>query len=159
MNEELHTVNQELQTKLDEFTRTNNDIKNLLDSTDIATLFLDNSLCVRRFTSETSKVTHLIPGDVGGRSPISPRRCSTLNSLTTRARSCRRWSEWKDRFPPRRELVRGAHLPYRTLENVIDGLVITFVTSPFPRSWRRSCAPRKPSCATDCIRRSERIGR
>jgi len=65
MNEELHTVNQELQTRLNEFTRTSNDIKNLLDSTDIATLFLDNNLCVRRFTSETSRVTQLIPGDVG----------------------------------------------------------------------------------------------
>jgi len=45
--------------------RTNNDMKNLLDSTDIATLFLDNNLCVRRFTSQTSKVTRLIPGDAG----------------------------------------------------------------------------------------------
>ncbi|MFH1012942.1 MAG: PAS domain S-box protein, partial [Thermoplasmatota archaeon] len=49
--------NVDMQTKLDELSRTNNDMKNLLDSTDIATLFLDNSLSVRRFTSETSKIT------------------------------------------------------------------------------------------------------
>ena len=65
MNEELQTVNQELQAKLDELSHTNNDMKNLLDSTDIATLFLDNNLRVRRFTSETSKITKLIPADVG----------------------------------------------------------------------------------------------
>ena len=61
MNEELHTVNQELQTNLDELARTNNDMKNLSDSTDIATLFLDNSLCVRRFTSQTGKITQIDP--------------------------------------------------------------------------------------------------
>ncbi len=55
LNEELQTVNYELQTKLDELSRVNNDMKNLLESTDIATLFLDNALCVRLFT-ETPEV-------------------------------------------------------------------------------------------------------
>jgi two-component system CheB/CheR fusion protein len=65
MNEELQTVNHELQAKVDELSRTSNDMKNLLDSTDIATLFLDDALLVRRFTPQTASIIKLIPGDVG----------------------------------------------------------------------------------------------
>ena len=65
LNEELQTVNAELQAKVDELSRANNDMKNLLNSTDIATLFLDNDLSVRRFTTEATKIIKLIPGDVG----------------------------------------------------------------------------------------------
>ena len=65
MNEELQTVNNELQAKVDELSRTANDMKNLLDSTDIAILFLDASLNVRRFTTKTSQIIKLIPGDMG----------------------------------------------------------------------------------------------
>ena len=65
LNEELQTVNTELQAKVDELSRANNDMKNLLNSTDIATLFLDNDLNVRRFTPQATKIIKLIPGDVG----------------------------------------------------------------------------------------------
>ena len=65
LNEELQTVNTELQAKVDELSRSNNDMKNLLNSTDIATLFLDNDLNVRRFTTQATKIIKLIPGDVG----------------------------------------------------------------------------------------------
>ena len=65
LNEELQTVNAELQAKVDELSRASNDMKNLLDSTDIATLFLDNDLNVRRFTPQATKIIKLIPGDVG----------------------------------------------------------------------------------------------
>ena len=65
MNEELQTLNNELQANVDDLSRTQNDLKNLLESTDIATLFLDNALRVRRFSSQTAKVTQLIAGDVG----------------------------------------------------------------------------------------------
>jgi chemotaxis methyl-accepting protein methylase len=128
MNEELHTMNRQLQIGMDEISRTNNDMKNLLDSTDIATLFLDNDLTVRRFTSETGKVSRLIPGDVGR--PITDIASAllypelpddareVLRSLTTREREIATADgHW---FSVR-------ILPYRTLDNVLDGVVVTFV--------------------------------
>jgi two-component system, chemotaxis family, CheB/CheR fusion protein len=56
LNEELQTVNAELQSKVDEWSATSNDMKNLLNSTDIATVFLDNRLHVRRFTSQATHI-------------------------------------------------------------------------------------------------------
>jgi len=128
MNEELHTVNQELQTRLDELSRTNNDMKNLLDSTDIATLFLDNSLCVRRFTSETSKITKLIPGDLGR--PITDIASVLLYpELADDAHQVlRTLVKVEKQIPTPDGNWYGAHiLAYRTLDNIIDGVVITFI--------------------------------
>ena len=65
MNEELQTVNGELQSRVDELSRVSSDMKNLLESTDIATLFLDNDLNVRRFTAQATTIIKLIPADVG----------------------------------------------------------------------------------------------
>ena len=65
LNEELQTVNAEQQSKMDELSRVNNDMKNLLNSTEIVTVFLDNELNVRRFTTGADKLFKLIPGDVG----------------------------------------------------------------------------------------------
>jgi two-component system CheB/CheR fusion protein len=128
MNEELHIVNQELQTRLDELSRTNNDMKNLLDSTDIATLFLDNSLCVRRFTSETSKITKLIPGDMGR--PITDIASALLYpELADDAHQVLRTLVKVERqIPlPDENWFAARILPYRTLDNMIDGVVITFM--------------------------------
>lgn len=128
MNEEMQTVNLELQTRLDELVRTNNDMKNLLDSTDIATLFLDNDLCVRRFTSETSKITQLIPTDVGR--PITDIASALLYAgLVQDARDVLRTLTKADRqiSMPDGNWFAVRILPYRTLENRIDGVVITFM--------------------------------
>jgi len=128
MNEELHTVNQELQTRMDELTCTNNDMKNLLDSTNIATLFLDNSLCVRRFTSETSKITKLIPGDVGR--PITDIASALLYpELADEAHQVLRTLIKVERQIPTPDgnWFEARILPYRTLDNMIDGVVITFM--------------------------------
>jgi len=65
MNEELQSLNTELQIKLEELSQTGNDMKNLLDSTNVATLFLDKELNVRRFTPQVTRIIKLIPGDVG----------------------------------------------------------------------------------------------
>ncbi len=127
MNEELHTVNHELQARLDELSHTNNDLKNLLDSTDIATLFLDDNLCVRRFTSETGKITKLIPGDVGR--PITD-IASTLiyPELAEDAHEVlRSLMKIEKQIPlPNGNWYTARIMPYRTFENMIDGVVITF---------------------------------
>lgn len=127
MNEEMQTVNQELQTRLEELSRTNNDMKNLLDSTNIATLFLDNTLHVRRFTSETSKITKLIPGDVGR--PITDIASALLYpDLVDDVHEVLRTLVKVDRqIPiPDGNWFAARILPYRTMDNRIDGVVITF---------------------------------
>jgi len=127
MNEELQTVNNELQANVDELSHTNNDMKNLLDSTDIATLFLDNNLRVRRFTAQTSKITQLIPADVGR--PITDIASALLYpQLADDAREVLRTLVKVDRqiLLPDGDWFGTRILPYRTLENMIDGVVITF---------------------------------
>lgn len=127
LNEELQTVNHELQAKVDELSRSNNDMKNLLNSTDIATLFLDGELRVRRFTPPTTRIIKLIPGDTGRRITDL---ASELNypNLAEDAREVLRTLIFKEKqvatWDGRWFSVRI--MPYRTLENVIDGVVITF---------------------------------
>jgi two-component system CheB/CheR fusion protein len=64
LNEELYTVNAELQSKVDDLSLVNGDMKNLLNSTDVATIFLDGELRIRRFTDQTTQIYKLIPSDV-----------------------------------------------------------------------------------------------
>jgi len=127
LNEELQTVNAELQAKVDELSRTSNDMKNLLDSTDIATLFLDNDLNVRRFTERATTIFKLIPGDLGRPiTDLSSRLCypelnddvrEVLRSLLASEKAVSTEDDaW---FTVR-------IMPYRTLDNRIDGVVITF---------------------------------
>jgi two-component system CheB/CheR fusion protein len=127
LNEELQTVNNELQAKVDELSRSNNDMKNLLNSTDIATLFLDKNLNVRRFTTQATKIIKLIPGDVGR--PITDLASELLYpELTTDAREVLRKLGFAEKpvntGDGRWFTVRI--MPYRTLDDRIDGVVITF---------------------------------
>jgi two-component system CheB/CheR fusion protein len=127
LNEELQTVNHELQSKVDELSRSNNDMKNLLNSTEIATLFLDGELRVRRFTTPTSRIIKLIPGDAGR--PISD-IASNLEAtdLADDAREVLRTLVFMEKEVATRDgrWFSVRILPYRTLENVIDGVVVTF---------------------------------
>ena len=127
LNEELQTVNAELQGKVDELSRSNNDMKNLLNSTDIATLFLDNDLKVRRFTTQATKIIKLIPGDIGR--PITDLGSDLLYpELTDDAREVLRKLGFSEKPIGTRDgrwfTVRI--MPYRTLDDRIDGVVITF---------------------------------
>lgn len=65
LNEELSTVNAELQCKVDELSHANDDMQNLLNSTNIANIFLDNKLHIKRYTEQAKQLVHLIPADVG----------------------------------------------------------------------------------------------
>jgi two-component system CheB/CheR fusion protein len=65
VNEELQTVNHELTVKIDELDRANSDLKNLYESTEIATIFLDRDLIIRSFTPAVTRIFNLIPGDRG----------------------------------------------------------------------------------------------
>ena len=129
VNEELHTVNIELQTKVVDLSRVNNDMNNLLAGTGIGTVFVDHQLRILRFTPAASAIINLIPGDVGrpvshvvsnliGYDSLAADVREVLNSLTPKAVDVQttngKWHTLRI-------------LPYRTLDNVIEGAVISFI--------------------------------
>jgi two-component system CheB/CheR fusion protein len=127
LNEELQTVNAELQSKVDDLSRASNDMKNLLDSTDIATLFLDKDLNVRRFTSPATKIIKLIPGDVGR--PITDLATDLrYPALAEDSRQVLRTLAFTEKQigTQGRRWYTVRIMPYRTADDRIDGVVITF---------------------------------
>lgn len=128
LNEELATVNSELQAKVADLSRSNNDMKNLLSGTGIGTVFVDHLLRILRFTPTISAVINLIETDVGR--PLDQIRSNlagydnlgvdiqdVLSSLIPKELEVQTHTgDWY--------LMRIR--PYRTLENVIEGCVITF---------------------------------
>ncbi len=125
--EELITINIDLQGKIEELANMQNDMKNLLDNINVGTIFLDGNLRIRRFSRESEKIYHLIDSDLGrllsdfksnlvDADLISDAR-SVLNTLIL----CERELETLDGnwFLMRIQ-------PYRTLDNIIDGVVMTF---------------------------------
>ncbi len=127
LNEELQTVNAELQFKIDDYSRVNNDMKNLLNSTDIATLFLDKNLNIRRFTFQATKLFKLIKSDVGRpltdlvSDLIYPEFAEDADEVLKTLIFKKKQTPTKDQ---RWFSIRI--MPYRTFEDRIDGLVITF---------------------------------
>jgi two-component system, chemotaxis family, CheB/CheR fusion protein len=128
MNEELQTINAELQTKLDDLALAQSDMSNLLNSIEIAIMFLDKDLNVRRYTDRATKIVNIRESDIGR--PFSDLTSNlqypdlhqdaaeTLRTLTFCEKQIRtnegRWFSVRI-------------IPYRRLDNVIDGVVITFV--------------------------------
>ena len=128
INEELSTVNAELQVKVADLARANNDMNNLLAGTSIGTVFVDHQLRILRFTPAASAIINLIPSDVGrpvshlvpnlvGYNTLVADVTSVLNTLVGKAVEV--------------QTIEGRYytlriLPYRTLENVIEGAVMTF---------------------------------
>jgi len=127
MNEELQTINNELQAKVDQLSRAESDMNNLLNSTEIATLFLDGSLRIRRFTTAATRLIKLIPGDVGR--PITDIAAELVYpELAADAGEVLRTLAFIAKEVP----ATGGRwftvkiMPYRTQDNRIDGVVITF---------------------------------
>ena len=129
VNEELSTVNIELQTKVVDLSQSNNDMNNLLAGTGVGTIFVDYHLHILHFTPAASTIINLIPSDIGrpiahiatnlvGYENLLSDTQSVLNSLIPKEvevqSSQGRWYTMRI-------------LPYRTLENVIEGAVITFM--------------------------------
>jgi two-component system CheB/CheR fusion protein len=126
-NEELVTVNAELQAKIELLASMQNDMKNLLDNINIGTIFLDQNLRIRRFTREAARVYRLVSSDVGR--PLADIKPDLADEdLLADARRV------LDTLTPYEREVRSLHgdwylariQPYRTLDNVIDGVVLTF---------------------------------
>jgi two-component system CheB/CheR fusion protein len=128
INEELNTINAELQSKNEELGRINNDIFNLLTSTEIATIFLDLDLQIRRYTPAIQRIYKFLPTDIGR--PIA----HIVSSLDYPNLIADIQQVLDDLVPKSTEVVAKDGTwylinikPYRTLERVIDGAVITFV--------------------------------
>ncbi|MEW5744384.1 MAG: CheR family methyltransferase [Nitrospirota bacterium] len=127
-NEELYTVNSEYQKKIDELTELNNDILNLLRNTSIGTVFLDNNLHIRKYTPAVSPVMNIMDMDIG-----RPVHHISHNF------SCDGFfddiGEVLRTLVPRQLEVQTKNqtwylikvIPYRTLENAVGGIVITFI--------------------------------
>ncbi len=128
LNEELTTVNTELQSKVEELAHANDDMQNLLNSTDVATLFLDTELKIKRYTEQAKNLIKLRPSDVG----------RPIQELATNLQSDHWVNDCRDVLKTlvskQQEVVSTEGvwymmriMPYRTAHNVIDGLVVTLV--------------------------------
>ena len=127
INEELTTVNQELKSNVEELSRSNSDLQNLMASTQIATVFLDRQMAIKRFTPGAQELFNLIATDVGR--PLSDITHKLEHpSLIEDAEGVLR-----DLRISEREVSSGGRwylgriLPYRTAADHIDGVVLTFV--------------------------------
>ncbi len=129
INEELSTVNTELQTKVADLSRANNDMNNLLAGTGIATIFVDHSLSILRFTPAAAHIINLIASDTGR--PIA----HIVSNLVDYSSLVADLHEVLKTLVPKEVEVLTIDsrsytlriLPYRTLDNVIEGAVITFI--------------------------------
>lgn len=156
-NEELTTVNTELQGKIAELSQANNDINNLLASTGIGIIFLDIDLCIKRFTPAMANIFNLLPSDMGR--PIGDITANiNYDGLHDDAKAV------LDTLA-RKEIEVGSTngkiysmciAPYRTVENIIDGVVLTFVNITEVKQLHRLTAVLKDS--NDAITLQSRHG-
>jgi two-component system CheB/CheR fusion protein len=128
LNEEVSTVNCQLREKIAELERINNDLDNLLTSTDIATIFLDRELRIKRFTPAVRRLMNVIATDVDRPLADFARRFTDRRLLQDAQQVLERLipAEVEIRTDDGRWFLRRV-LPYRTEDNRIDGVVITFI--------------------------------
>jgi two-component system CheB/CheR fusion protein len=128
VNEELQTVNSELHQKVTELDRSSGDLRNMFDSTQVATIFLDRALVIRSFTRAATDVFNLIPGDVGRPLGDIASRLDAhdldrdLRVVLSRERPVERRVTANDRTT--QYLMRL--LPYRALSLAVEGVLVTF---------------------------------
>jgi two-component system CheB/CheR fusion protein len=128
LNEELMTVNMEFRAKTEELTETNNDMANLLNSSDIATIFLNHNLEIKRFTNRATKIVNLIQSDIG-------RSITHISSNLKYDALVHDVQEVLEQLKVKETQVEAKNgqwfamriSPYRTLDNFIAGAVITFM--------------------------------
>ena len=128
INEELSTVNSELKAKVDETGSVNNDLQNLITSSDIATVFVDRSMLIRRFTPRAASIFNLINSDID-RPLLDITHKLDYPMLEDDAQAILTSSKLIERPVSSSD---GRHYlaqirPYRTSDNLIDGVVLTFV--------------------------------
>lgn len=129
LNEELETVNQELKTKITELDKTYSDLENLFESTQIATIFLDKEFRINRYTPAATEIFRLISSDIGRKLSDIRSKVGDIDILS----EARRVLQTLTRVEiPIKSTETGNHYvlrihPYKTLSNVIDGTVITFL--------------------------------
>ena len=128
LNEELQTLNAELQSRVEDLTWVRNDMANLLNSTEIATIFLDNEIKLRRYSDHATKLFKLISSDIGR--PLAhivsdldypPLQDDALEVIRTLIFQEKEVKTHDDRW------YRMRIMPYRTQDNVLNGVVITFI--------------------------------
>jgi two-component system CheB/CheR fusion protein len=128
VNEELETINAELTKKVEQLDSVNSDLQNLLQSTQIPTLFVDNSLRIKRFTETATQVFRLLEGDIGR--PITDMAPRFEGDMVADLREVQRTLSAKERQV---RLADGSAaylmrvLPYRRVDGLVDGLVLTFL--------------------------------
>lgn len=161
LNEELTTVNTELTSKIEDLTRVNSDMQNLLNNTEIATIFLDNDLKVKRFTEGAKDLVKLIQSDIGR--PLDDLASNMdYSELAADGRDVLRTLNYKTAEIRRKDgrwyLMRM--MPYRTAENSIDGLVITFVDIHRVKTaeWKLSQAKEHLAADLKAMRQLHKIG-
>jgi two-component system, chemotaxis family, CheB/CheR fusion protein len=126
VNEELYTVNSEFQVKIDELTRLNNDINNLLKNTEVGALYLDRNLCIRKITPIVTEITNVLNSDIGrpfSHITITGRSNPLLNEVEKVAETLQPLSS-EIVLNDRTYLTRLR--PYRTEFNSVEGILITF---------------------------------
>ncbi len=127
LNEELQTVNSELQARVEELSEAQDDISNLLNSTEIATVFVDNELKVKRFSREATRIINLIETDIGRPLEHQSTRLQGVDVIQV-------VQQVLDKLTPVEKEVRTTEgswyimriMPYRTMDNRIQGAVLTF---------------------------------
>jgi PAS domain S-box-containing protein len=128
INEELRTVNQELKVKVEETTITSNNLRNLINSTDIGTIFLDRSLRVALYTPAATAIFNLIPADFGRPLSDITTRLEYENLLKDAELVLEKLTPLEKEVRTKDDKLFLMHItPYRTDEENIKGVVITFL--------------------------------